>query len=372
VQRAISANFSNTALLDSYISDIHMAGTDTQAYGAWESPGPFKVVNNHLEAAGENVMFGGAGGSNNKYVPSDIEVRGNYIYKPLAWVPLSLAPINSMVVKNSFELKSAERVLLDGNIIENCWLAGQAGYAIVLTVRSSQSGDIAVVNDVTITNNILRNVTAGFNSGAKDDVCGPAPYTNCRNAGSQARWYIANNLVTFFDPTIKGGGRNLLIAFQPGFDRINRVQGVVHDVVVQHNTIVPSASGQCWSSVYFGVARMKPPFTNLTANIWILDNVLCRQPTGDFGQQGTAGLSQYMGASGSPSGDLNKRFLGNVMHVPAGDREQPFPPRNLSTTKAFVYVDPAKGNFELLLPKWNETSDGKRAGIDFAKLPQQP
>ena len=164
VQRAISANFSNTALLDSYISDIHMAGTDTQAYGVWESPGPFKVVNNHLEAAGENVMLGGAGGSNNAYIPSDIEVRGNYIYKPLSWVPLSRAPINSMVVKNSFELKSAQRVLFENNTIENCWMAGQAGFAVVLTVRTSQSGDIAVVNDITITNNILKNVTAGFNS----------------------------------------------------------------------------------------------------------------------------------------------------------------------------------------------------------------
>jgi hypothetical protein len=182
-----------------------MQGTETQAIGARASPGPFKIVNNHLEAAGENLMFGGAGGWNNKYIPSDIEVRNNYLYKLLSWVPLSLPPVNSLVEKNAFELKSAQRVLFDSNIIQNVWIAGQNGYAVVLTVRTSQSGDIAVVNDITITNNILRNVTAGFNSGAKDDTCGIAPYTSCKNSGSQARWYIANNLVTFYDPTIKSG-----------------------------------------------------------------------------------------------------------------------------------------------------------------------
>jgi hypothetical protein len=373
VQRGISANYSNTALVDSYISDIHMGGTDVQAYGAWETPGPIKVVNNYLSAATENLHFGGAGGPNNPYIPSDMEIRDNYLFKPLSWVPMSYPSGNALVVKNAFELKSARRVLFEHNTIENVWMSAQAGYAIVLTVRTSQSGDIAVVDDITITNNILKNVTAGFNAGAADDVCanGPKSYPNCKNAGSQERWYIGNNLVTFYDPTIKGGGRNLLIAFQPGFDHIKGVQGVVHDVVVQHNTIVPSASGQCWSSVYFGVARMKPPLTNLTSNIWILDNVLCRQPSGDFGLQGTTGLTQYMGSPGTPPNDLTQRFIGNVMHVPAGDREQPFPPHNLSTTKAFVHVDPAKGNFELLPSKWNQTSDGKRAGIDFAKLPQQ-
>ena len=133
-----------------------------------------------------------------------------------------------------------------------------------------------------------------------------------------------------------------------------------------------AASTPCWASLYFSTGAQKLLLTNLTANIWILDNVLCCQPTGDFRQQGTAGLSQYMGASGAPSSDLNKRFFGNVMYVPTGDGVQPFPPHNLSTTKAFVFVDPAKGNFELLLPKWNETSDGKRVGIDFSTLPQQP
>ncbi len=79
----------------------------------------------------------------------------------------------TMVVKNAFEIKSGQRVLFDNNLIENVWADGQLGFAIVLTVRSGQSGDMAVVNDITITNNVLKNVVSGVNSGAADDTCGP-------------------------------------------------------------------------------------------------------------------------------------------------------------------------------------------------------
>ena len=108
---------------------------------------------------------------------------------------------------------------------------------------------------------------------------------------------------------------------------------------------------------------------NLTDNIWVLDNVLCRQPSGDNGYQGTPGLTQYMGSPSSPPNALAQRFYGNVMFVPSEDRAASFPSRNFSTSKAFQFVDPAAGNYELLQPKWTETSDGTSAGIDFATLP---
>jgi hypothetical protein len=230
----------------------------------------------------------------------------------------------------------------------------------VLTVRSSQSGDFAVVNDITITNNVLKNVVAGINTLAKDDQCGLAPYTTCKNAGSQDRWYIANNLMLFYDPTIAGGTRNLMIALQPGTDRIANKQGVLRDVVFQHNTGVSASSTQCWNSVYFGTGSAKPPFTNLTQNVWVLDNALCRQPTGDWGYQGMTGLNQYMGTPGPVDG----RFRGNAMYVPSGDRVQTFPVHNYATTVKFSYISPITGNYHLSIPYWTDTSDGWLAGID--------
>src|SRR5271169_774969 len=106
-QRGININGSNYAVVDSYISEIHMLGTETQAIAGWLTPGPIKIVNNYLSSASQEVEFGGAGGLSNPYVPSDIEIRKNWMYKPLAWdaVGVSIPPNNPMVVKNNMEFK---------------------------------------------------------------------------------------------------------------------------------------------------------------------------------------------------------------------------------------------------------------------------
>jgi hypothetical protein len=370
---AVQGNAANYAVIDSYISEIHAPGQDSQAIGAYDTPGPFKIVNNHLEAAGENVMFGGAGKNFNRGVPSDIEIRNNYLYKPLAWAKpgLSLPPNPTMVVKNAFECKSCQRVLFDSNVIENVWAAGQVGYAIVLTVRSSQSGDFAVVSDITITNNLLKNVVSGFNTLAKDDQCGTAGYQQCKSAGGQERWNISNNLILFYDPKEPGGNRNLGLGINGGTDRVKGVPGALRDMVFQHNTMVAAPNAPCWGSVFFSSGGQKPPISNLTSNIWILDNVLCRQPTGDWGQRGINGLTQYMGGSDGGQG-VDRRFYGNVMFLDGDDKPEKFPPHNLVSSKTPHWVDASKGNYELAEPKWTETTDGKLVGVDSSALPTPP
>ena len=370
---AVQGNAANYAVIDSYISDIHAPGQDSQAIAAYDTPGPFKIANNHLEAAGENVMFGGSGQNFNRGVPSDIEIRNNYLYKPLAWAKpgVSIPPANTMVVKNAFECKSCQRLLFDNNVIENVWAAGQIGFAIVLTVRSGQSGDFTVINDITITNNVLKNVVSGFNTLAKDDRCGPVGHPQCKNAGSQDRWNISNNLILFYDPTQPGGKRNVGLAVNGGNDQINGVRGALRGVVFQHNTMVAAAGSPCWNSVYFSASGQKPPFSKLTNDIWILDNVLCKQPTGDGGQRGVNGLTQYMGASENSVG-LDNRFYGNVMFLNDGDRPDKFPPHNLVSSKQPRWIDAGKGDYGLAEPKWTETTDGKPAGVDSSMLPKPP
>ena len=53
-------NSARTAVVDSYLSDFHEVGADNQAVASWNGPGPFKIVNNYLEASSENILFGGA------------------------------------------------------------------------------------------------------------------------------------------------------------------------------------------------------------------------------------------------------------------------------------------------------------------------
>jgi hypothetical protein len=84
-RRGIALNSGDTTIVNSYISDIKTIGQDSQAICGWNGPGPYKIENNYLEAAGENVMFGGATPTIQNLVPSNITLRRNHFSKNLAW-----------------------------------------------------------------------------------------------------------------------------------------------------------------------------------------------------------------------------------------------------------------------------------------------
>ena len=180
-------NSATSAVIDSYISECHEAGADSQAIAGWNGPGPFKIVNNYLQGAGENLMFGGADPTITNLVPSDIEVRGNHFDKPVSWRTAAWS------VKNIFELKNARRVLIDGNIFEHNWPQAQNGFSILFTVRNQDgTAPWSVVQDVTFTHNIVRHVAAAVNILGTDDI----------HASQQTkRILISNNL---FDDVSRG------------------------------------------------------------------------------------------------------------------------------------------------------------------------
>ena len=79
-------------MLNSFISDIKAVNADSQAIVGYNGEGPFTIENNYLEAAGENVMFGGSDPAVTNLVPSDIVLRRNHLFKPLAWRNAIMAP----------------------------------------------------------------------------------------------------------------------------------------------------------------------------------------------------------------------------------------------------------------------------------------
>jgi hypothetical protein len=171
VRRGIALNGARMAVVDSYLSDFHEVGADSQAISSWNGPGPFKVVNNYLEGAGENIMFGGADPTIPDVVPSDIEVRGNHLFKPLSWrIGDPAYAGRPWSVKNIFELKNARRVLAEGNVLEHNWRHDQNGFAILFTVRNQDgAAPWCVVEDVTFRRNVLRHAGGGFNILAVDN-----------------------------------------------------------------------------------------------------------------------------------------------------------------------------------------------------------
>jgi hypothetical protein len=212
-KRAIALNSASTTITGSYISDIKAVGQDSQAICGWNGPGPYTITNNYLEAAGENVLFGGADPSVPNLVPSDITISGNLVSKPLAWRG------DRWVVKNLFELKNARRVVVTGNVFENNWEGDQPGYAILLTVRN-QDGRCpwCQVDHVTFAANIVRHSGAGI-SMLGSDYLNPSQQTQAI--------LIQNNLFADIDNARWGGnGYFLTIIAGP------------RDVTVDHNTFI--------------------------------------------------------------------------------------------------------------------------------------
>ena len=173
------AGVTSAAAVDSFFTDFHCvsktgACVDSQAIGGGGGnypAGPFKIVNNFMEAAGEGILFGGGAATT---TPADIEIRQNHLFKPLIWLsgqPGYVGGVdgNPFIVKNHFELKNGVRVLFEGNIAEYTWGGfSQDGYSLLLSPKN-QSGTngsnlcpACLVTDVTIRYNTVSHAGAGM------------------------------------------------------------------------------------------------------------------------------------------------------------------------------------------------------------------
>jgi hypothetical protein len=228
-KRGVQVNSMRTAVIDSYISEIHNIGQDTQDIAGWNGPGPFKVVNNYLAASGENILFGGAPANSPALMPQDGEIRGNYLFKSLTWNPAdaTYAGIH-WEAKNLFEIKDGSRFLVDGNVMQNSWVDAQSGFAIFLQGLPNEDGLFAIVQDVTISNNQILNSYSGI---AFCAWCFYAPVQTTNPAGAN-----------YADPTIARVQRVLISN--------NLIEGAGHvagsldgdDVKWDHNTILNAST----------------------------------------------------------------------------------------------------------------------------------
>src|SRR2546422_379265 len=145
---------------------LHELSNESHGLLAQNGPGPYKIANNEIQAAGETLMFTQQPYPTN-LVPADIEIRGNHLFKPLTWLPGNPAFAGiSWAVKNNFEVKNAARVLIDGNVFENNWVGvfqPQDGFAVAFTVAAGGSHTpLGGVQNVTFTPNIFQHSSAGI------------------------------------------------------------------------------------------------------------------------------------------------------------------------------------------------------------------
>jgi hypothetical protein len=211
-KRGIALNSGATQIVNSYFEDFKVVGQDSQAIAGWNGSGPYLIENNYTEAAGENVLFGGADPSVWNLVPSDITVRRNVFTKPLSWRS------QKWQVKNAFELKNARRVLIEGNVFEHVWAAAQTGYAVLFTVRNQDGrAPWSVIEDVTFRYNIIRHAGAAIN------VLG---YDNLHPSQQTRRMRISHNLIYGIDKDVWGGNGDFI-----------QLGAMPRDITIERNTI---------------------------------------------------------------------------------------------------------------------------------------
>lgn len=154
-RRGIAANGRHIKITNSYFSDFKREGEESQAIAVWAADGPLEIVNNYLEAGAENILFGGAE-STLGLIPGNAIIRDNWMNKPLEWRG------SKWTIKNIFEIKSGRNIKLENNLMTNNWLMAQEGTAIVIR-SAGDSGANSLIEDIEITNNIIRGTGSAVN-----------------------------------------------------------------------------------------------------------------------------------------------------------------------------------------------------------------
>lgn len=318
----------HVGIVDSYLADFKSLGVDSRAIGGWNGPGPYKILNNHLESAGEVIIFGGSATSLPANVPSDIQVCGNHLYKPIAW------KAEPWFAKDLLEITNARRVLVAGNVLENSWSATQDGFAVVLTPRSENGAVPGVVHDVTFTLNRIVHAANGIGLSGSDGVA--------LSSGSQ-RIVITNNLIENINRNSMGGLGRVFQVLTP--------QNAAVGLEITHNT-VPLAG-----NAFFFMGDYSIP---VASNFFFQDNLVAHGDYGAYGAnagEGTVAFNVY-----TPGGT----FANNAIF--GGGMAEAYPAGNLFLKDAAEvgFVDFAGGDFALIVNSSlaNAGSAGKAIGAD--------
>ena len=333
----VELNSASTAIIDSYIDNCHSNILTDGGYGirGGNGPGPYKIVNNYIAGSGLNIFFGGVDPSVAGLVPSDIEIRRNYLFKPASWKGV-------WKVKNILESKNSQRVLVEGNVLDGSWRDGQDGVAINLK-SSNQNGACTwcVTQDWTLRYNKIRNAGYGAVVSANPTPNMPAVLAK--------RITFAHNVFDRLNQGVYTGYTNntgLFLYFG----------GAVQDLVADHNTVITSS----------GVGAVKWAHLGPFSRFRFTNNVVVRGAGGVFGcaadpsgcgGEGSVALNTY-----APGGT----FAGNAIigalagSYPAGN----FFPTSLTATG---FANPGGYDWTLTSasPLKSKGTDGTDPGADI-------
>ncbi|MBI2220096.1 MAG: PKD domain-containing protein [Acidobacteria bacterium] len=327
-KRGVAMNAGAITVMRCYIANIWRSGQDSQALAAWNGPGPFTITDNFLEAASENVLFGGADSSSPDRMPADILVEGNHLTKNLAWKGTT-----GKGVKNLFELKAARRVTVRNNRMEHNWVDGQSGWAIVVTPRNQDGrASWSAVEDVLFERNVVSDTPHGIN------ISG---YDNERYSSQARRLTFRNNLFTRLAGTFLQAGAE------------------VGELALDHNTV---ANGGTLMKFYRGTIRNADGTSRSGA--YAIGNLVLLNSLMQHGAYGIWGESSGIGTPALTYHTLTYDVRRNVI---AGEQgwEYSYPP---DTAQPALAVHQAQFNPDYTLVDGSSYRGAALDGLDLGRV----
>jgi hypothetical protein len=228
-------------------------------------------------------------------------------------------------------LKNAQRVLVEGNLLEN------AGSAVLLTPRNQSGGaPWSVVQDVLFRNNIVTNAASGLVAIATDNEHPSQPTKRIMIMNNL--WFVASS---FFN----------LGAGPPGFE----------DFVIDHNTAIPAGHHA------YRIDTATPP---AIGRFRLTNNLVGFGAYGASFPKADEGLVKFL-----PGAIIAKNALVNLNDTADGgaDRNRPY---YISQTMYASFPNAAAaglnadGTLTAKSPNRRAGTDGKDIGVDFDELPR--
>lgn len=299
VRRAFGANGAAQTFVRSWCEEIHQFNADSQCIAAWNSPGPILIEDNHLSAASENITTGGSDPAIAGVFAKDVTIRRNHLFKPDSWLTGT-----NWNVKNIFESKAVQRLLIENNVFDGNWFGAAPGHAAIVLKSTNPNGGCrqCYTSDVTIRRNLFQRIGVWLSLAGRADAgvgAPPSDSTNHRIA------LIENYSDSLSVAPYTNQNRN----------NITFVAGNI-DVWIERNTL-GGAGPTLEGAMVFGLdASPPPPVTNLTMR----DNIF---PKGIYGMGASAiGEGDKAWKAGTASGTAvwsNNAMLGSSTVVyPAG------------------------------------------------------
>jgi hypothetical protein len=249
MKRGIALNSKSTDVLNSYISDIKAVNADAQGINGYNGAGPFRIINNYVEGAGENLLFGGSDPAISQLVPTNLEIRGNHFFKPLTWKNAILATPGSPKVTSTTASGS---------------LAAGTHYfkVVALMYTDTRTAVSAPSAEVSASSSSAKGITLSWSA-----VAGADRYRIYRgtSAGGESRYLETTSATTTFTYT----GASEISGTPASSGTKWTVKNIFELKNAEHVTVTGNIIENVWAAGQYGYAIVLTPRNQNGSSPWV-------------------------------------------------------------------------------------------------------